>query len=46
VRAQCEPEAIVIDRFFYTKQKALAWVKGHPHFMTVRVRTPDTEAAY
>jgi len=45
-RTAPERDAIVIDRFFYTKQKALAWVKAHPHFMTVRVRTPDTECAY
>ena len=45
-RSASERDAIVIDRFFYTKQKALAWVKAHPHFMTVRVRTPNTEVAY
>ena len=41
-----ERNAIVVDRFFYTKEKALAWVKTNPHFMTVRVRTPDIEVAY
>jgi hypothetical protein len=45
-RNQSERNAIVIDCFFYTKEKALAWVKANPHFMVVRVRTPDTEAAY
>ena len=45
-RSAPERDAIVIDRFFYTKEKARAWVKAHPHFMTVRVRTPDTEGAY
>lgn len=45
-RSAPERDAIVIDRFFYTKQKAVAWVKAHPQFMTVRVRTPDTEGAY
>jgi hypothetical protein len=45
-RNQSERNAIVIDRFFYTKEKALAWVKANPHFMVVRVRTPDTYAAY
>jgi hypothetical protein len=44
-RSAPERDAIVIDRFFYTKEKALAWVKANPHFMMVRVRTPDTEAA-
>jgi 3D (Asp-Asp-Asp) domain-containing protein len=45
-RNAAERNAIVIDRFFDTKQKALAWAKAHPHFMMVRVRTPDTQAAY
>jgi hypothetical protein len=40
-RSAAERNAIVIDRFFYTKEKALAWAKAHPHFMTVRVRTSD-----
>ena len=35
-----ERNAIVIDRFFETKQKALTWAKAHPHFMTVRIETP------
>jgi hypothetical protein len=43
-RNTAERNAIVIDRFFYTKEKALAWAKANPHFMMVRVRTPDTEA--
>jgi hypothetical protein len=45
-RSAPERDAIVIDRFFYTKQKALAWIKAHPHFMTVRVCTPNTKGAY
>ena len=45
-RNATERNAIVIDRFFDTKKKALAWAKANPHFMVVRVRTPDTEAAY
>src|SRR5438874_8261546 len=39
-RNAAERNAIVIDRFFDTKQKALAWAKAHPHFMTVRILTP------
>jgi len=39
-RNATERSAIVIDRFFDTKQKALAWAKMHPHFMMVRVLTP------
>jgi 3D (Asp-Asp-Asp) domain-containing protein len=42
-RTAAERNAIVIDRFFDTKQKALGWAKGHPHFMTVRILTPGTE---
>src|SRR5436190_3983770 len=42
-RTAAERNAIVIDRFFDTKQKALAWAKAHPHFMTVRILTPGTE---
>src|SRR5207249_7420958 len=39
-RTVAERNAIVIDRFFDTKQKALSWAKAHPHFMTVRILTP------
>jgi hypothetical protein len=42
-RTAAERNAIVIDRFFDTKQKAIAWAKAHPHFMTVRILTPGTE---
>ena len=45
-RNAAERNAIVIDRFFDTKEKALAWAKANPHFMMVRVRTPGTDAAY
>jgi 3D (Asp-Asp-Asp) domain-containing protein len=41
-RTAAERNAIVIDRFFDTKQKALAWVKAHPHFVTVRILPPST----
>ena len=37
-----ERNAIVIDRFFETKEKALSWAKSNPHFMVVQVCTPDT----
>jgi len=36
-RTAAERNAIVIDLFFHTKERALAWEKAHPHFMTVRV---------
>jgi 3D (Asp-Asp-Asp) domain-containing protein len=42
-RTAAERNAIVIDRFFDTKEKALAWAKANPHFMTVRILTPDTK---
>src|SRR6184192_3530135 len=42
-RNAAERNAIVIDRFFDTKQKALAWAKAHPHFMTVRILTPGVK---
>jgi hypothetical protein len=45
-RNAAERNAIVIDRFFDTKERALAWAKANPHFMMVQVRTPDTEAAH
>ena len=40
-----ERNAIVIDRFFGSKQKALTWAQTHPHFMTVRILTPDVKLA-
>jgi 3D (Asp-Asp-Asp) domain-containing protein len=36
-RTQRERNALVIDRFFESKEQALAWERRHPHFMTVRV---------
>ena len=34
--------AIVIDRFFESKEAALSWERNHPHFMTVRVVAPGS----
>jgi 3D (Asp-Asp-Asp) domain-containing protein len=42
-RKAAERNAIVIDRFFGSKQKALVWAQTHPHFMTVRILTPDVK---
>src|SRR6266567_3870413 len=42
-RNAAERNAIVIDRFFDTKQEALTWAKTHPHFMTVRIQTPGAK---
>ena len=44
-RKAAERNAIVIDRFFASKQKALEWAQTHPHFMTVRILTPDANLA-
>jgi 3D (Asp-Asp-Asp) domain-containing protein len=35
-------EAIVIDRFFESKEAALSWSNRHPQFMTVRVQSADS----
>jgi hypothetical protein len=37
-RTAAERNAIVVDRFFHTKQTALAWESAHSHFMMVRIR--------
>ena len=42
-RTAVERNAIVIDRFFHTKEKALAWESAHPHFMAVRILTADAK---
>lgn len=44
-RTSVERDAIVIDRFFDTRQKALVWESAHPHFMVVRVQSADTKRA-
>ena len=41
-RNAAERNAIVIDRFFDSKQEALVWAKAPPHFMNVQIQTPDT----
>jgi hypothetical protein len=42
-RTVAERKAIVIDRFFDTKERALAWAKSHPHFMTVPILAPGAK---
>ena len=42
-RTTAERNAIVIDRFFHTKEKALAWERAHPHFMMVRVLAAEAK---
>ena len=51
-RNAAQKNAIVIDRFFESKEAALSWERSHPHFMTVRVlpagsrqETPETVTA-
>jgi 3D (Asp-Asp-Asp) domain-containing protein len=41
--SSAQRDAIVIDRFFETKQKALAWANANQDFMTVRILMPDKE---
>jgi 3D (Asp-Asp-Asp) domain-containing protein len=40
-RNAVERNAIVIDRFFETKQQALSWARRNPYFMFVRISPPD-----
>jgi hypothetical protein len=41
-----ERNALVIDRFFETKSKAMAWAETHPDFMTVWVIPPGSASPY
>jgi len=41
-RTSAQRNAIVIDRFFESKQAALTWSNAHPQFMTVRVQSPES----
>ena len=43
-RTALERNALVIDRFFETKQQALGWARRNPYFMLVRVSPPDFRA--
>jgi 3D (Asp-Asp-Asp) domain-containing protein len=40
-RTAQERSALVIDRFFETKQQALNWANRNPYFMLVQVSPPD-----
>jgi 3D (Asp-Asp-Asp) domain-containing protein len=40
-RTVSQRAAIVIDRYFETKQQALSWARTHPYFMMIRVVTRD-----
>jgi len=41
-RTVLQRNALVIDRFFESREAALAWERSHPHFMTVRVAPPGS----
>ena len=43
-RTAYEKGALVIDRFFETKHKALAWANSHPAFMPIKVVRPNFRA--
>jgi hypothetical protein len=40
-RTAVERNALVIDRFFETKQQALSWAGRNPYFMFVRISSPN-----
>lgn len=40
-RTAQERSALVIDRFFETKQQALNWARRNPYFMFVRISPPN-----
>ena len=42
-RTASQRNAIVVDRFFETKEQAMAWADAHPHFMTLRVITAGSD---
>jgi 3D (Asp-Asp-Asp) domain-containing protein len=43
-RTASQLKAIVVDRFFETKQEAMAWTNAHPHFMTLQIFRPGSQA--
>jgi 3D (Asp-Asp-Asp) domain-containing protein len=43
-RTASQLKAIVVDRFFETKREAMAWTNAHPHFMTLQVVQPGSDA--
>jgi len=42
-RTVLQRNAIVIDRFFESRETALAWERSHPHFMTVRIVQSESQ---
>jgi 3D (Asp-Asp-Asp) domain-containing protein len=45
-RTALEKGALVIDRFFETKQQALSWANRNPYFMFVRVSPPNFRSTF
>ena len=43
-RCAAEKNALVIDRFFESRDQALAWTKANGRFMTVCIVTPESTA--
>jgi len=43
-QTSAQRNAIVVDRFFETKEKALGWARAHADFMIVRIHTPEKTA--
>jgi 3D (Asp-Asp-Asp) domain-containing protein len=41
-RTASQRNALVIDRFFESREAALTWERSNPHFMTVRVVQPES----
>jgi 3D (Asp-Asp-Asp) domain-containing protein len=44
-RTPAQREAIVVDRYFENRREAQSWAASHPHFMTVRVDSPEQVGA-
>jgi 3D (Asp-Asp-Asp) domain-containing protein len=44
-RTAAQRKAIVIDRYFESRREAQSWAASHPHFMTVRVDSPEPASA-
>ena len=45
-RNAAQRSALVIDRYFETRQEALFWTRQHPPFMTVQVQPPESRRAH
>jgi len=42
-RTASQLKAIVVDRFFETKQEAMEWTNAHPHFMKLQIIRPGSQ---